>query len=92
MTPDDRKDLDIHFDIERLVQVFAGHRKLSRARVFDELCNGDGKFEHGLTAICELRNITREELNERISAFIEAEKEEQAERAIRTALAAEADA
>lgn len=89
--PDDAADLQIHFDIERMVQVFT-RRGLSRAQVFDELTNGDGKFEHGLTAICELRSITRAELNERVSAFIEVEKEEEAERLIAQALAMEADA
>lgn len=77
---DDERDIQIHWRIEDMIRVFSTHRGISRAKVIDELCNGDNKFEHGLNAIAELFSITRHEVNERVSAFIEAEKEEEAER------------
>lgn len=92
MTLDDAKDIAIHQRIDGMISIFMSMRAMTRAEVFDQLCNGDGMFDHGLNAIAEMFSISRHEVNERVSAFIEAEKEEQAERAIRTALAAEADA
>ena len=92
MTEDDALDLAITARIDDMIRVFSSHRGISRAKVIEELCNGDRKFDHGITAIAEIFSLSRHEINERVSAFIEAEKEEQAERAIRTALAAEADA
>ena len=92
MTNDDERDLQIHYRIDNMIAIFMAHRAMTRAEVIAELCNGDGMFDHGLNAIAEMFSISRHEVNERVSAFIEAEKEEQAERAIRTALAAEADA
>ena len=89
---DDERDIQIHRRIEEMIRIFSSHRVISRSRVIDELCNGEGKFDHGLNAIAEMFSISRHEVNERVSAFIEAEKEEQAERAWREALAAEADA
>ena len=80
MTDNDELDLQIHRRIEEMIRIFSSHRGLTRAKVIDELCNGDNKFEHGLNAIAELFSITRHEVNERVSAFIEAEKEEEAER------------
>lgn len=85
----DERDIQIHRRIEGMIRVFMDLRFMSRAKVIEELCNGDGKFDHGLNAIAELFSITRHEVNERVSAFIEAEKEEQAYRA---ALAQEAEA
>ena len=92
MTEDDALDLAITARIDDMIRVFSSHRGISRAKVIEELCNGDRKFDHGITAIAEIFSLSRHEINERVSAFIEAEKEEQAERAIREALAAEADA
>lgn len=92
MTDDDERDLKIHRRIEEMIRVFASHRGYSRSRVIDELCNGEGKFNHGLNAIAEMFSLSRSEINDRVSAFIEAEKEEEAARVIRIALAAEADA
>jgi len=80
MTDNDELDIQIHRRIEEMIRIFSSHRGISRARVIDELTNGDNKFEHGLNAIAELFSITRHEVNERVSAFIEAEKEEEAER------------
>lgn len=90
--PDDAIDFEITAQIDNMVNVFMSLRAMTRAQVIDELTNGDNKFAHGLNAIAEMFSISRYEVNERVSAFIEAEKEEQAERAIREALAAEADA
>jgi len=92
MTQDDAQDIAIHFRIEDMIRVFMSHRAMTRSEVFEQLCNGDGMFEHGLNAIAELFTLSRHEINERVTAFIEAEKEEQAERAIRIALASEVDA
>ena len=92
MTDDDERDIQIHRRIEEMIRIFSSHRGISRAKVIDELTNGDNKFAHGLQAIAEMFNLTRQEINDRVTAFIDLEKEEQAERAIRTALAAEADA
>ncbi len=92
MTPDDAKDIQIHRRIEEMIRIFSTHRGISRSTVIEELTNGDNKFAHGLQAIAEMFSISRHEVNERVSAFIDLEKEEQAERAIRTALDAEADA
>lgn len=92
MTTDDARDSAIHWRIEDMIRVFTEHRAMTRAEVFDALCNGEGMFEHGLQAICEMHSLPRAELNERVSAFIEAEKEEEAERAFHQALRAEADA
>ena len=80
MTDNDERDIQIHRRIEEMIRVFSSHRGFSRARVIEELCNGDNKFEHGLNAIAEMFSISRHEVNERVSAFIEAEKEEEAER------------
>lgn len=91
MTEDDARDLQIHNRIEEMIRIFGAHRGLARQRVIDELCNGDGKFDHGLAAIAEMFSISRHEVNERVSAFIEAEKEEKAERAFRAACEAEAE-
>lgn len=90
--PDDATDFAVTARIDDMIRLLSTQRGISRATVIDELCNGDNKFEHGLNAIAEMFSITRHEVNTRVSAFIEAEKEEQAERAIREALAAEADA
>ena len=83
MTDNDERDLQIHRRIDNMIAIFMAHRAMTRADVIAELCNGDNKFEHGLTAIAELFSITRHEVNERVSAFIEAEKEEEAERIAR---------
>jgi len=80
MTDNDERDLQIHRRTEEMIRVFSSHRGFSRSRVIEELCNGDNKFEHGLNAIAEMFSISRHEVNERVSAFIEAEKEEEAER------------
>lgn len=77
---DDARDLAIHNRIEVMIGVFVDLRAMTRAQVFEQFCNGDGMFDHGLQAICEMHNLTRSEINERVSAFIEAEKEEEAER------------
>lgn len=90
--PDDAFDLGIHFDIERLIQVFIWSRNMTRSRVIAEMCSGNELFFHGYEAICVKYNITRAELNDRISAFIEAEKEEEAERLIRAVCEREVDA
>ena len=82
MTDDDAKDLSIHRSIERLISVYM-MRGWTREKVIAEMCSGNDVFLHGYEAICEQQKITRAELNERISAFIEAEREEQAERAAR---------
>lgn len=80
MTDNDERDLQIHRRIDNMIEVFCRMRTMTRADVIAELCNGDNKFEHGLNAIAQLFSITRHEVNERVSAFIEAEKEEEAER------------
>jgi len=80
MTDNDELDLQIHNRIETMIQVFMSMRAMTRSQVIDELTNGDQKFEHGIIAIAEMFNLPRHEINERISAFIEAEKEEEAER------------
>lgn len=90
--PDDATDLDIHNRIDLMISVFMSMRAMTRAQVIDDLCSGDGKFDHGLNAIAEMFSITRHEVNERVSAFIEAEKEEAYERALMKSLAAEVDA
>ena len=98
--PDDAFDLAVHGEIEKMIKlqieemirVFRYHRGFTRAKVIEELCNGDGKFDHGLCAIAEMFSLSRHDVNERVSAFIEAEKEEEFERAVRAALAAEVDA
>ncbi len=77
---DDERDIQIHRRIDNMIQVFMSMRAMSRADVIAELCNGEKKFDHGLNAIAEMFSITRHEVNERVSAFIEAEKEEEAER------------
>lgn len=77
---DDERDIQIHWRIEDMIRVFSTHRGISRATVIDELTNGDNKFAHGLQAIAEMFSLSRHEINERVSAFIEAEKEEEAER------------
>lgn len=83
MTDNDETDLQIHRRIEEMIRIFSSHRSITRAEVISELCNGDRKFDHGITAIAEMFNLSRHEINERISAFIEAEKEEEAERLAR---------
>ena len=83
MTDNDELDLQIHRRIEEMIRIFSSHRGISRAKVIDELTNGDNKFAHGLQSIAEMFSITRHEVNERVSAFIEAEKEEEAERLAR---------
>ena len=83
MTDNDEFDLQIHRRIEEMIRIFSSHRGISRAKVIDELTNGDNKFAHGLQSIAEMFSITRHEVNERVSAFIEAEKEEEAERLAR---------
>ena len=83
MTDNDERDLQIHIRIDNMISIFMAHRAMTRAEVIDELCNGDQKFDHGITAIAEMFNLTRLEINERVSAFIEAEKEEEAERIAR---------
>jgi len=88
MTDNDELDLQIHNRIETMIQVFMSMRSMSRSEVIAELCNGDNKFEHGIIAIAEMFNLPRHEINERISAFIEAEKEEEAERLARLIAAA----
>lgn len=80
MTDNDERDLQIHNRIDGMISIFMSMRAMTRAKVIDELCNGDNKFDHGLNAIAEMFSITRHEVNERVSAFIEAEKEEEAER------------
>lgn len=77
--------------IGRMIYVFTHHRRISRVDLFAELCSGAERFQHGLKAIADCLCIPRFIVNERVSAFIEAEKEEQAERAIAEALQAEAD-
>jgi len=91
MTDNDERDLQIHNRIDGMISIFMSMRAMTRSEVIAELCNGERKFDHGLNAIAEMFSITRHEVNERVSAFIEAEKEEQAERAIAEALQAEAD-
>lgn len=88
MTDNDEIDLAIHRRIETMIQVFMSMRSMSRSEVIAELCNGDNKFEHGIIAIAEMFNLSRHEINERVSAFIEAEKEEEAERIARLIAAA----
>ena len=88
MTDNDERDLQIHRRIEEMIRIFSSHRGISRAKVIDELTNGDQKFEHGIIAIAEMFNLSRHEINERVSAFIEAEKEEEAERMARLIAAA----
>ena len=83
MTDNDEFDLHIHRRIEEMIRIFSSHRGISRSKVIDELTNGDNKFAHGLQSIAEMFSITRHEVNERVSAFIEAEKEEEAERLAR---------
>lgn len=80
MTDNDERDLQIHRRIDNMIAIFMAHRAMTRSEVIAELCNGDGMFDHGLNAIAELFSITRHEINTRVSAFIEAEKEEEAER------------
>lgn len=92
MTENDALDLAITARIDTMISVFMSMRAMTRAEVIAELCNGDGMFDHGLNAIAEMFSISRHEINERVSAFIEAEKEEEAERAIAAALQAEVDA
>lgn len=83
MTDNDEFDLQIHRRIEEMIRIFSSHRGITRAKVIDELTNGDNKFAHGLQSIAEMFRISRHEVNERVSAFIEAEKEEEAERMAR---------
>lgn len=90
--PDDARDLAIHQRIEGMIDLFMGLRAMTRSEVFEQLCNGSGMFDHGLNAIAEMFSASRHEVNERVTAFIEAEKEELISRAIRIALAAEVDA
>lgn len=92
MIDDDARDIAIHRRIEEMIRIFSAHRGIPRSTVIAELCNGEGKFDHGLNAIAEMFSLPRHEINERVSAFIEAEKEEEAERAFHTALSHEADA
>lgn len=92
MRDDDARDIHIHRRIDGMIRVFMDLRYMTRRQVIDELCSGDGKFDHGLNAIAEMFSISRHEVNERVSAFIEAEKEEEAERAFHAALSHEADA
>lgn len=80
MTDNDELDLQIHRRIDNMIEVFCRMRTMTRSDVIAELCNGDNKFEHGIIAIAEMFNLSRHEINTRISAFIEAEKEEEAER------------
>ena len=70
--------LDI--SIARMIYVFTHHRQISRGDLFAELCEGAERFQHGLRAIADALCIPRYVVNERVSAFIEAEKEEEAER------------
>ena len=83
MTDNDERDLHIHRRIDNMISVFMAHRAMTRSEVIAELGNGAGKFDHGLNAIAEMFSISRHEVNERVSAFIEAEKEEEAERLAR---------
>lgn len=83
MTENDALDLSITARIDNMIQVFMSFRAMTRAEVIAELCNGDGMFDHGLNAIAEMFSLPRHEINERVSAFIEAEKEEEAERIAR---------
>lgn len=88
MGDNDERDLQIHRRIENMIGIFMAHRGLTRAEVIAELTNGEKRFDHGLNAIAEMFSITRHEINERVSAFIEAEKEEEAERMARIIAAA----
>jgi len=83
MTDNDERDLQIHRRIDNMISLFMAMRAMTRADVIAELCNGEKKFDHGLNAIAEMFNLTRHEVNERVSAFIAAEKEEEAERLAR---------
>lgn len=66
--------------ITRMIHVFTSHRRISREHLFAELCSGAERFQHGLKAIADALFIPRYVVNERVSQFIEAEKEEEAER------------
>lgn len=78
--PDDAVDFAITARIDGMVKIFMSFRAMTRSEVIAELCNGDGMFDHGLNAIAEMFSLSRHEINTRVSAFIEAEKEEEAER------------
>lgn len=77
--PDDAFDFALHQDIEALIRVYC-MRGMTRSEVIAELFSGNEMFAHGFNAICENRNIDRAELNVRVTAFIESEREEEAER------------
>lgn len=89
MSLDDEADLAVHRGIELLVQTHMMQGE-PRSSVIERLERGE--LAHGYDAICEKNSITHDELATRVSAFIEAEKEEEAERAIAAALRAEVDA
>ena len=63
--------------IGRMIYAFTGHRGISRGDLYAELCSGAERFQHGLKAIADCLHIPRFIVNERVSAFIEAEKEEE---------------
>ena len=88
-TDDDARDLLIHVRIEAAVRSLAWPaHKLSRPDALGALlacANGAGNqnIEHMIQAIIEGQGITREDLGERLSAVIELDREEEAERAAR---------
>lgn len=69
--------------IGRMIHVFMRHRRISRVDLFDELCSGAERFQHGLKAVADCLRLPRYIVNERVSQIIEAEKEEEAERLAR---------
>jgi hypothetical protein len=87
---DDARDLLIHSRIESALRILAGYHKRGRADGLSDLLKcakrtGYAHLEHMIEAIMTGQDITREDLADRIQAFIEADEEELRERAIRAA-------
>lgn len=89
MTDDDARDLRIHARIENAIRFLAhGRYKLARPDAIGALIAcanqaGNAHIEHMIEAILEGQGITREDLALRLTAVVELDREEEAERAAR---------
>lgn len=95
----DRLDIEINRTIERAIGAYAATRGHDRATTLGALLAAarapgvNQSHDVTITAMLELHpQIDRAELAERISAFIEADTEEEFERVLRTTLIREVEA